>query len=85
MSKKLAAIFAFLGPVFWLISLLAYPDKKDNSKNLSQGLVLWLIGLIPTIGNLIFIIGAIMAIVKICQGEENPELPVIGGLDFFNK
>ena len=40
MSKKLAAIFAYLGPVFWLISLLAYPDKKDNSKNLSSDLSL---------------------------------------------
>lgn len=85
MSRKLASIFCFCGIVFWLIALLAYGDKKDISKNLSQGLIIAIIACIPGIGSLIWFIFAIIAIVKICQGEENPELPLIGGLDFFNK
>lgn len=84
MSKKLASIFCYITLLFWLIALLAYGDKKDISKNLSQGLIIVIVECIPVIG-LVAWVFAIIAIVKICQGEENPELPIIGGLDFFNK
>lgn len=84
MNSKLASIFSYCGIVFWLIALLACESKQEISKNLSQGLIVSIALCIPVvcIAGLVF---AIMAIVRICKGEENPELPLIGGLDFFNK
>lgn len=84
MSKKLASIFCYIGIIFWLIALLAYDNKADISKNLTQGLLCAIAYCIPVV-NLVGIVFAIIAIVKICQGEENPELPLIGSLDFFKK
>lgn len=84
MSNKLAAVFSYLGFIFWLIALLAGPDKKANSKNLTQGLIIAIVECIPIV-SIVAVVFAIIAIVKILQGDENPELPLIGGLNWFDK
>lgn len=86
MDAKMARIFCFIPIaqlVFWLIALLAYPDKKEIGSSLTQGLILFLINIIPAVGTIVCIIFDIIAIVKISQTGEDPELPLIGGLNWF--
>ena len=86
MSKKVASILCYLTFIPWLIALLAYKEKAEISKNLTQGLICAILYALPTgITQVAACVFAIMAIVKICQGEEQPELPLIGGLNWFDK
>ena len=87
MSKKTASILCYLTFFPWLISYLAYKgDKKEISKNYTQGLICAILYIIPVgITQIIASIFMLIAIIKIFQGEEQPELPVIGGMDLFNK
>ena len=67
MSNKLAAVFSYLGFIFWLIALLAGPDKKANSKNLTQGLIIAIGYCIPIVSFVAFVFAII--------AEVNPEIP----------
>ncbi len=88
MTTKTARLFCFIPPaqiVFWLIALLTTQDKSEISSSLTQGLILILVSIIPVVGTLITLVFDIIAIVKICQEDADPELPLIGGLNWFNK
>lgn len=90
MSKKTTGIFAYLGPIFWLIAFLA-GDKEGAKIHLNQGLVLVLgevilsaIGYVPVVGGIISLVGIIAIIVFDIMGivyaatDKDQELPVIG-------
>lgn len=88
MTTKTARLFCFIPLaqiVFWLIALLTTQDKSEISSSLTQGLILILVSIIPVVGTLITLVFDIIAIVKICQEDADPELPLIGGLNWFNK
>ena len=88
MNSKTARMFCFIPVaqlVFWLVAFFTYEDKREISSSLTQGLVLILVSLIPAVGTLITIIFDILALIKISQEDADPELPVIGGLNWFNK
>lgn len=86
MNNKTAAILSFLGGIFWLIALLACQDKKAIGKTLTAGLIITILCFIPLgITQIIGLVLCIMGIVKVCQGEEDPELPVIGQWNWFGK
>lgn len=88
MSAKTARIFCFFPIaqlIFWLIALIGYQDKREISSSLTQGLVLILCNIIPVVGTLVALIFDIIALVKISQEDTDPELPVIGGLNWFDK
>lgn len=90
MSKKVTGVFAYLGPIFWLIAFLA-GDKEGAKIHLNQGLVLVLgeiilggIGYIPYVGGIISGVCAIAIIVFDIMGivyaatDKDQELPLIG-------
>lgn len=88
MDSKMARIFCFIPIaqlIFWLVALLTYQDKSEIGSSLTQGLILILINLVPMVGTVVCIIFDIIAIVKISQTGEDPELPIIGGLNWFSK
>lgn len=88
MNSKTARMFCFIPVaqlIFWLVALLTYSDRKEISSSLTQGLVLILCSLIPVVGTLIMLIFDIMALIKISQEDADPELPIIGGLNWFDK
>lgn len=86
MNSKTARMFCFIPVaqlVFWLIAFFAYPDRKEIGSSLTQGLIAILCGIIPAVGWVIAIVLDIMALVKINQEDTDPELPVIGSLNWF--
>ncbi|MCM1495186.1 MAG: hypothetical protein NC089_05240 [Bacteroides sp.] len=88
MNSKTARLFCFIPVaqlVFWLVAFFSYPDRKEISSSLTQGLVLLLCGFIPAVGTVITLVFDIIALVKISQEDADPELPVIGGLNWFDK
>lgn len=88
MNSKTARMFCFIPIaqlVFWLIAFFSYEDRAEISSSLTQGLIALLCGLIPAVGTVIMLVLDIMALIKISQEDADPELPVIGGLNWFNK
>ena len=88
MNAKTARMFCFIPVaqlIFWLVALLSYQDKKEISSSLTQGLVLILCSIIPVVGTLITLVFDIIALIKISQEDTDPELPIIGGLNWFDK
>lgn len=88
MNAKTARMFCFIPLaqlIFWLIAFISYEDKKEISSSLTQGLILILCNLIPAVGTVICIVFDIIALIKISQEDTDPELPVIGGLNWFDK
>lgn len=88
MNSKTARMFCFIPVaqlVFWLIAFASYEDRAEISSSLTQGLILILCSIIPAVGTLIMLVFDIMALIKISQEDADPELPIIGGLNWFNK
>lgn len=88
MNTKTARMFCFIPVaqlIFWLVAFFSYSDRKEISSSLTQGLILILCNFIPVIGTLAALIFDIIALVKISQEDTDPELPIIGGLNWFNK
>lgn len=90
MSRKATGVFAYLGPIFWLIAFLA-GDKEGAKIHLNQGLVLVLaevilgaVRYIPVVGGIISWVGVIAVLVFDIMGivyaatDKDQELPVIG-------
>ncbi|MFA6428217.1 MAG: DUF4870 domain-containing protein [Candidatus Buchananbacteria bacterium] len=87
---KMAAVLAYLGPLF----LVAMLTKKENSFAMwhaKQGLVLfifevviWVVNIVPFLGQFIWLIGSIFTIVVLVMGilkvlaGEGYEIPWIG-------
>lgn len=88
MDKKIASILCFasflpyIGIIPWLVALIAYGDRKDLGKNLTTSIMIYLLGLIPGIGWIASAVFGIWGIVKICQGEMEPVLPVLEELNW---
>lgn len=88
MDAKTARILCFIPVaqlIFWLVALLSCQDKKEISSSLTQGLILILCSIIPVVGTLITLVFDIIALIKISQEDTDPELPIIGGLNWFDK
>lgn len=82
MNKKTAMIFCYIGGIFWLIQFFAYKDRADiGGKNLTNGLLITILECIFLV-NIFGIVCAIIGIVKVCKGEEVPELPLLSKLDW---
>lgn len=96
MSKTATAIVAYVfGLLGVLIGYLA-GDKEGAKFDLNQALVIGIgfaicniigrisiISFIGTIGNLLFLVLAIMGIINAAKGVEK-ELPIIGGIKILN-
>lgn len=88
MNSKTARIFCFIPVaqlVFWLVAFFSYSDRREISSSLTQGLIILICGFIPVVGTLIMLVFDIMALIKISQEDADPELPIIGGLNWFDK
>lgn len=96
MEKKTALIIMYLGNVIYpfgwvgfLIALLAGKKEVVGGKNLTQGIILALcqsVGTAVAIGPLVSFVFGIIALVKIFKDDNlDPELPLIGGLNWFDK
>lgn len=95
-EKGKAVLSYIFGWLSGLIVLYAIKDNQRNTKfHAAQSIVLsggyciismiysWLPIAIPFFSaalSILFIVGAIMGIVKAYKEEENPELPLVGGL-----
>ena len=95
MDKKTALIIMYLGqviyPLGWLGWLIAFfGGKKENvgGRNLTQGIILALlqsVGTAVAVGPLVSFVFGIMALIKVFKDDLDPELPLIGGLNWFDK
>ena len=88
MNSKTARIFCFIPVaqlVFWLVAFFSYSDRREISSSLTQGLIILICGFSPAVGTLIMLVFDIMALIKISQEDADPELPIIGGLNWFDK
>ena len=98
MEKKTAVIIMYLIDVLcpplafvgFLIALLVGKKEVVGGKNLTQGAILAILGLAGIlaagIGPVITFVFGIIALVKIFKdGDLDPELPLIGGLNWFDK
>ncbi len=96
MEKKTALIIMYLGNVIYpfgwvgfLIALLAGKKEVVGGKNLTQGIILALlqsVGTAVAIGPLVSFVFGIIALVKIFKEDDlDPELPLIGGMIWFDK
>ena len=93
MEKKTALIIMYIGtavPYFsvlgWLIALLAGKKEVVGGKNLTQGLILALVQVVGSavlVGPLVSLVFSIMALVKVFKDDLDPELPLIGNLNWF--
>lgn len=95
MEKKTALIIMFAGcilyPFGWvgfLIALLAGKKEVVGGRNLTTGIILALLQSVGTalagIGPLISLVFGIIGLVKVLKdGDLEPELPVIGQLNWF--
>lgn len=93
MDKKTALIIMYasnilcLGWVGWLIAFFAGKKEVVGGRNLTSGLLLAIIGSIGAVifvGPLFSFVFGIIGLIKVCQGDEDPELPLIGKLNWFN-
>ncbi|MCR4649179.1 MAG: hypothetical protein K5776_08895 [Lachnospiraceae bacterium] len=95
MDKKTALIIMYVltilgfGPVGFLIALLAGKKEVVGGRNLTQGAIVviisWAGSLLFGLGYLVALVFSIMALIKIFQGDLEPELPVIGQINWFDK
>ena len=96
MDKKTALIIMYVGTAVpylgllgFLIALLAGKKEVVGGRNLTQGLILMLLQILGTvavgIGPIVACVFSIIALVKVFKGDLDPELPVIGGLNWFDK
>jgi len=96
MEKKTAVIIMYLSNVIYpfgwvgfLIALLAGKKEVVGGKNLTQGIILALLQSVGTavpVGPLVSFVFGIIALVKIFKEDDlDPELPLIGGMNWFDK
>ncbi|MCR4697022.1 MAG: hypothetical protein K5654_06885 [Lachnospiraceae bacterium] len=96
MDKKTALIIMYIGTavpglglIGFLIALLAGKKEVVGGRNLTQGLILMLAQCIGWIliglGPIFALVFSIIALVKVFKGDLDPELPLIGGLNWFDK
>jgi len=89
MDKKTALIIMYgsnilsLGFLGWLIAFLAGKKEVVGGRSLTTGLILGLAPILVGIGSVFSLIWGIIGLVKVLQGDEDPELPLIGKLNFF--
>ena len=81
MDKKVTEIFFYLGLVFWLIAYLG-GDKNASNLHKNQGFITMLLSFVPVIGQVLYVVYAVLGIVAVCNGEEK-ELPIISSFQIF--
>lgn len=90
MDKKTSLIIMFIADIIsfgflaWLILFLANKEVVGG-KNLTAGLIIGLVPIIPFIGSLVSLVYGIIGLIKVCQGDLDPELPVISQWNWFDK
>lgn len=95
MDKKTALIIMYIGtavPYFgvigFLVALIAGKKEVVGGRNLTQGLILALIQCLGTaliVGPLVSLIFSIMALVKVFKDDLEPEVPLFGTMNWFDK
>ena len=96
MDKKTALIIMYvgtavpyLGLIGFLVALLAGKKEVVGGRNLTQGLILMLLQIVGSavifVGPIVACVFSIIALVKVFKGDLDPELPIIGGLNWFDK
>ncbi len=90
MDKKTALIIMYasdilsLGLIGWLVVFFVGKKEVVGGRSLTTGLILGILPVLVGLGSVITFIWGILGLVKVLQGDEDPELPLIGGLNFFD-